>query len=167
VKRAMLARIAIGIFILAAATNGASAAIWAWGCQGKLGHQLVIFNRDKMFLVDGKPVRGNLRKAITDKITALSDAKTTSFEPNNLNSGFEDKTIEFTRNDAESKKIVITEQSSRQTSHRTRMICGRDETIDTFRKIYRYQNGKDDPKTITMQCFEYTLSTRGGRKGCD
>jgi hypothetical protein len=31
-----------------------NAAIWAWGCQGQLGPQLVIFNRDTMYVVEGK-----------------------------------------------------------------------------------------------------------------
>lgn len=47
------------------------------------------------------------------------------------------------------------------------MICGRDEVTDTFRKVYRYERDNETPRTLTMQCIEYTLSTRGGRKGCD
>jgi hypothetical protein len=85
----------------------------------------------------------------------------------NTNEGFESKTLEFIRHDDASKEIVLTEQSSRRISHRARLICGRDDILDIFQKVYRYARENDTPRSITMQCFDYTLSTRGGRKGCD
>jgi hypothetical protein len=160
-------RIIVCICALFAATNSASAAVWAWGCQGQLDRQLVIFNRDKLFVASGKLPRGNVRKAIEDKMTELAKGKDAGYEDQNGNEGFDDKTREFARHDDPKKKIVLTEKSSRTTSHRARVICGRDETIDTFRKIFRYQREGGPPRNITMQCFEYMLSTRGGRKGCD
>ena len=42
-----------------------------------------------------------------------------------------------------------------------------DDITDTFRKAYRYERDGEPPRTLTMTCIEYTLSTRGGRKGCD
>jgi hypothetical protein len=32
--------------------------------------------------------------------------------------------------------------------------------------VYRFQREDEPARDITMQCFEYQLSTRGGRKGC-
>lgn len=110
----------------------------------------------------------NLGKLRGDK--ALNDLikdGAVGYDAQNVNSGFEEKAIEFTRDKEPKGKITLTEQSSRRVSHRARLICGRDEVIDTFRKVYRYARDNEKPRTFTLQCSEYTLSTRGGRKGCD
>jgi hypothetical protein len=163
----MTLRFIVCVCAFFAGVNGASAAIWAWGCQGQLGQQLVIFDRNTLFFARGKLPRGDVRKAIEDKMTQLTQAKDAGYEDQNGNEGFEDKTRSFARRDEPKKTIVLTEKSSHRTSHRSRLICGRDETIDTFRKIFRIQREGEPPRDLTMQCFEYMLSTRGGRPGCD
>jgi hypothetical protein len=47
------------------------------------------------------------------------------------------------------------------------VICGRDEDTDLYRKVYRYERDGEPARDVTMQCMEYQLSTRGGRKGCN
>jgi hypothetical protein len=159
--------ILIGAVLATSIPLFAQAAIWNWGCQGQLGGQLVVFNRDRIYVVDGKMAPGNVRNAIENKMAELTKGKDAGYLDQNGNEGFDVDTREFARNEDTSKKIAMTETSSRRTSHHTRLVCGRDETIDTFRKAFRFQREDEPARTITMQCFEYTLSTRGGRKGCD
>jgi hypothetical protein len=77
-----------------------------------------------------------------------------------------EKTIVFKRPDDEKRKVTFTEKSSRKISHTHKLICGRDEDTDLYRKVYSYQRENEPVRTITMQCMEYQLSTLGGRKGC-
>ena len=147
----------------------ASAGVWAWGCLGPLAgpDQQVVFNRYQMVVLAGKRPAPKLHDLLGD--SALNDlikGDVVGFDPNNVNEGLIER-IEFTRDKDPKGKITLTEQSSRRTHHRARLICGRDEVTDTFRKVYRYQRDNEKPRTLTMQCIEYTLSTRGGRKGCD
>ena len=58
------------------------------------------------------------------------------------------------------------EKSSKCISHKRRPFCGRDEDTDVYRKTFSLQRENEAPRDITMQCMEYQLSTRGGRK-CD
>lgn len=146
--------------------NGASAAVWAWGCQGQIGGQQVIFNRYAMAVVDSKRRLGNLTGLIDDKIDDLIDGNSVAYQPQNTNEGFNNKTIEFVHGTDAKRKIILTELSSRKFSSKSRLVCGRDETTETFRKVFRYQRENEPPRDITMQCIEYQLSTRGGRKGC-
>ena len=74
--------------------------------------------------------------------------------------------MDFTRADDPKRKIVLTEKSSRKISHSHKLICGRDQDEDIFRKVYHFQREDEPARDIVMQCFEYQLSTRGGRKGC-
>ncbi len=37
------------------------------------------------------------------------------------------------------RTLVLTEKSSQRVSHKHKLICGRDEDTDTFRKVYRFQ----------------------------
>ncbi len=142
--------------------NGASAGIWAWGCQGQIGEQQLIFNRYSLFVVHGTQKMGNVRKLVDEKIDGLVKADKTEFERIDVNAGLESP-LEFTRTGDETRKLVLTEKSSRKTSSRSKLVCGRDETVDIFRKVYRYEHGGEAARDITMQCIEYQLSTRGGR----
>jgi hypothetical protein len=45
-------------------------------------------------------------------------------------------------------------------------LCGRDEDIVVYRKVYRYQRENGPARNITMECMDYQLSTLAGRKGC-
>ena len=149
---------------LIAASGSASAGIWSWRCQGQLGEQQVIFNRDSMAVIDSKKPLGDIRKSDRKTEALLQDAAVT-YDPNNGNEGLA-KEIEFTRRSEEKHKIVLTEQSSRTISSQHRVICGRDEDTDISRKVYRFQRDSEPARDITMQCLHYQLSTSGGRKGC-
>jgi len=71
-------RIVIGLCALLAGTNAASAAILSWGCQAQLGDQRVLFNRDGLYIVDGKAPAGKPKKftadSVGDAITELKQA---------------------------------------------------------------------------------------------
>jgi hypothetical protein len=162
----MTIRIIIGLCALLAATNGASAAIWAWGCQGQLGDQQVIFNRYSMVIVDTKVKMGDIRKLRMDDIELPPGSPSSVAYDTPNGDGFE-KTMEFPRHDDAKRKIVLSEKSSRRISHKHKLICGRDEDTDIFRKVYSFQRENEPARDITMQCMEYQLSTRDGRKGCD
>jgi hypothetical protein len=155
------------VIVSIAASNGASAAIWDWGCQGQLGGQQVIFNRYSMVVVDTKAKLGDVHKLRLGEIKLPAGSPpSVAYNPADQNGGFE-QTMEFTRDDDSKAKLVLTEKSSRRVSHRHKLICGRDEDTDIYRKVYSFQPGDEPARDITMQCIEYQLSTRGGRKGCD
>jgi hypothetical protein len=147
-------------------SGGASAAIWEWGCQGQLGDQQIIFNRESMVVVDTRQKMGDIRKLRMTKIELPKESPPhVDYNPGDYNGGLI-QTMDFTRSDDAKRKIVLVERSSRKISHRHKLICGRDEDEDIFRKVYRFERENEPPRDITMQCFEYQLSTRGGRKGC-
>ncbi len=149
-----------------APSGGASAGVWDWRCQGQLGDQQVVFNRESMAVLDSKkPLDDIMNKNSEEKIGALLKGASVTYEPQNGNDGLSG-TLEFVRHDDPKHKVVLTEQSSKKISRKARLICGRDETTDIFRKVYRYQRDDEPARDITMQCLEYQLSTRGGRKGC-
>jgi len=150
-----------------AATNGASAAIWNWGCQGQLGGQHIIFNRHSMVVVDTKSKLGDIRKLNLGKIEFPPGVPPyVEYDPADQNGGFE-QTMEFTRQDDPKRTAVFTEKSSRKISSKHDVICGRNENTDIYRKVYSFEREDEPARDITMQCIEYQLSTRGGRKGCD
>jgi hypothetical protein len=150
---------------MVAIPNGAFAAILGWGCQGQLGPQQVIFNRESMVVVDTKQKMGNIRKLRMSKIELPPGSPpSVAYNPTN-DDGFM-KTMEFTRSDDPKRTVVFTELSSRQTSSTHRLICGRDEDIVVYRKVYRYQREDEPARNITMECMDYQLSTLAGRKGC-
>jgi hypothetical protein len=163
----MSIRFAIGVFLLLAANSGASAAVWEWGCQAQVGEQQIIFNRYSLIVVDTKVKMGPVRKLRMDEFDLPPGSPpNVKYLPEESNGGFE-KTITFTRKDDPKRKITLTEKSSRRLSHKHRLICGRDEDTDIFRKVYRLEREDQPARDITMQCLEYQLSTRGGRPGCD
>lgn len=148
------------------ASNAASAAVWAWGCQAQVGGQQLIFNRYSMVVVDSKVKMGDVRKLrMNDIELPPGSPPSVKYEPVDINGGFE-KTMVFTHTDDAKRKVTLTETSSRLVSHKHKLICGRDEDLDIHRKVYRYQREDEPARDITMQCMEYNLSTRGGRKGC-
>jgi hypothetical protein len=162
----MLARIVIGLSVLFTAASGASAAVWQWGCQGQLGDQQIIFNRESMVIVDSKVKMGDVRSLrMTRMELPPGSPPHVDYTPMEANTGL-DKSLEFTRVGDDRRKAAFAELSSKQISHKARLVCGRDETIDVFRKVYRFMREDEPPRTITMQCMEYQLSTRGGRPGC-
>ena len=84
-----------------------------------------------------------------------------TFQTDTENSGFE-PTIGFAKSD--DLKVVLTEKSSRTISDRTRRVGPRDEIITIMKKQYSYVRGKDAPRMIAMDCMEYMLTTKGGRR---
>jgi hypothetical protein len=162
----MQMRIIVALCAMLAATNGASAAIWEWGCQAQVGGQQVIFNRTSMVIVDTKVKMGDIRKLRMSELDLPAGSPpSVKYEPDDASSGLE-KTMSFMRKDDAKRKLTLTEKSSQRMSRRHKLICGRDEDEDIFRKVYRYQRDDEPARDITMQCLEYQLSTLGERKGC-
>jgi hypothetical protein len=165
--RAPIAVCACALLIVIGAAAPADAAIWAWGCQGQLGGQQVIFNRYSLVVVDTKQKLGDIHKLRMTEIELPPGTPShASYAAEDDEGGFL-KTMAFTRKDERKRKVTLIEQSSRQISHQHKLICGRDEDTVIYRKVYRYQREEEPARTISMQCLEYQLSTRGGRKGCD
>ena len=149
------------------APKSASAAVWSWGCQAQLGPQQIVFNRFSLVVVDTKQKMGDIRNLRATEIDLPPGSPpNANYAAEDANDGFE-KTMVFKLKDDPKRKVTLTEKSSRRISHTHKLICGRDEDTDIFLKVYSYAHENDPPRDITMQCMEYQLSTRGGRKGCD
>ncbi len=143
-------------------SSSASAGVDVWGCQGTIGDQQVAYNRYVLAVVPAKQKLRPLR-AIMDSETIVEsgDDPASSYS----GGGIEvfDKVLEFSRQDKTNNKVTLTEKSSRTISSKSRLICGRDESTDIYRKVYRYQHEDEPVRDITMQCIHFQLSTRGGR----
>jgi len=153
--------------------GSASAAVWHWACQGELGDQRILFDREGLYIASGKDAAGKPVKVTADSIQEAivlvkKDGGFTEFAPDDANGGLESP-ITFSQTDGEKQeqKVVFTERSSKRISHRHRIVACRDEDTDLYRKVYRYQRDGEPARNITMHCMEYQLSTKGGRKGCD
>ncbi len=164
-KHAIVAGIGVALAAIGAASD-ASAGVWRWGCIGPLGDQQILFTRYNLIVVPTKPPRGKLEEIIASDDLAKGASDIEQFIATDVNSGFT-PTLEFTFGDGGKNKITLTEKSSKRLSHHTAMICGRDEERDVFRKVYRYRHTDEAPRDLTLQCMEYTLSTRGGRPCID
>src|SRR5262249_38062621 len=146
---------------IAIAPIPAQAGILSFGGQGQLGDQQFVFNRYQAFVVDSKKKLGAVKDPLKDSI-ADSPAddpggyyRQTQTRP--------EKTIGFERTDDAERKLTLTEKSSKTLSKKHKLICGRDEDSATYRKVFTYQREDEPAREITMQCVEYSLSTRGGR----
>lgn len=172
-KHAIVAGIGAALAAIGAAGD-AAAGVWRWGCIGPLGDQQILFTRYNLIVVPAKPARGKLEDIIASNDLAQGLAQALAqgasdieqYIATDVNSGFT-PTLEFTRGDDGKNKITLAEKSSRRLSHHAAMVCGRDEERDVYRKVYRYQHNDEAPRDITLQCMEYTLSTRGGRPCID
>ena len=154
----------IALLIAALPLSGAQAAVWAWGCQGQFGDEQLIFNRYNMAIFkSGKWKLGDVKRLINDDIKTPPDTTADKYDPQNTNEAFEYSTIEFLGKDDPKRKATLTEKSSKRLSHRHKNIGGRDEDVDTYRKVYAFKRGNEPFRDITMQCIEYQLSTCGGR----
>jgi hypothetical protein len=138
----------------------ADAASWRWGCQGGADKEQVIFGRYTLVIAPLETSYGKLNDLIHKDQLPSEDPKNL-FQSTEVNGGFE-KSLEFKNDDGET--LVLTEQTSRRISNRERRVGPRDETTTTMTKTYRYVRGSDAPRTVTMTCMEYTLSTKGGRR---
>jgi hypothetical protein len=155
------------------AAGSAPAAVWHWACQGELGDQRVLFDRDGLYIVNGKAPAGKPAKLTAESIQEAialvkKGAGFTEFGPDDSNGGLESPiTFSLTGANKQTQKVVFTEGSTKQISHRHRIVACRDEDTDLHRKVYRYERDGEPARDITMMCMEYQLSTKGGRKGCD
>ena len=155
--------------------GSASAGVWAWACQGELDEQRILFDRDGLYIAGKEPTvkPGKLTsqftaQSIEEAINAVKKAGDfTRFGPEDENGGLASPIRFLLTDDKQKLKVVFTERSSKQISHRHKVVCGRDEDTDLYRKVYRYERDGELARDITMQCMEYQLSTRGGRKGCN
>jgi hypothetical protein len=163
----MRARIILLATALAATPLSAQAAILNYGCQGQLGEQQVFFDREALFVVRGTKLPKFSADKFGDAIAAAKESKDllAKYEP--ADAGGLDETVKFARKDDETRRVTLTEKSSRRVSHKHRMICWRNEDTDVYRKTYRFEREYEPARDITMQCYEYQLSTKGGHEGCD
>lgn len=149
----------------------AQAAIYKYGCLGRLGDQQIIFDGDALYIVKtgghaGKPLKFSVDN-FGDVIAAAKASKELDATYVPADSGGLDETVKFTQKEDETRRVTLTEKSSRRVSHKHRMICWRTEDTDVYRKAYRYVREHEPARDITMQCYEYQLSTKGGHEGCD
>src|SRR5262249_7027143 len=151
------------------AADPVSAAIWEWGCMGALGNEQIAFNRNRLIVISGKTLPGKLddfvhggQFASQAGHSATAIAIVATYQPDASNDGL-GATLRFTGEGVD-RKLTLTELSSRRIRHWARLIAHcRDETIDRFRKSYRVQRDQELPRTVTLICMEYQLSTKGGR----
>ena len=160
-KHAIMACAWIAVIAIGGAGN-AAAAVWRWGCIGPLGDRQIIFSRSGLIVVARKTPLGTLHDVIfRDDLTKGLD----DYEGYNLdedNAGFQPK-MAYTSQDDAKRKLIMVEKSSQRISHRSHLVCGRDEITDIFRKVYRFKPDDASPQTVIMQCMEYQLTTTGGR----
>jgi hypothetical protein len=143
-----------------ALSSEANAAVWAWGCKGRLGDDAIAFNRNSLIVAPAKTVRVKMKE-----LGNGADVETTeglNFNADDNNSGFEKRML-FTEASDNGRKVTLTELSSRKVSERKGRIGPREEYTTLFKKIYRYALDGDKPQTVAMDCIEYMLTTRGGR----
>jgi hypothetical protein len=164
-KHAIVAGIGVALAAIGVASD-ASAGVWRWGCIGPLGDQQILFSRYHLIVVPAKPPRGKLEDIIASDDLAQGATDVEQYIATDVNSGFT-PTLEFTRGNDGQNKLTLTEKSSKRLAHHAAMVCGRDEERNVFRKLYRYRHNDEAPRDITLQCMEYTLSTRGGRPCID
>ena len=156
-----IARLTLAL-TLAGVASSADAAVWAWGCRGKLGTNEVIFNRNTLVVISGNGPKLPLKVLVQREEPVEEKIDAVRFNADDNNGGFE-KRITFTKQDDDKAKLTLTEKSSRKTSYRTGRVGPRDEIWTTWRKVYRYAPGGEPTRDITMDCGEYTLTTKGGR----
>ena len=113
-------------------------------------------------IAPAKPPFGKLDDLfkIDDLVAKFPDAE--GYNADSSNDGLQ-QTMTYTNQSDEKNKLTFTEKSSRTISHRCHLVCGRDEDNSTERKTYRVERTGTAPIDVTLQCREYTLSTRGGR----
>jgi hypothetical protein len=152
-----------GIALMSLITGGdASAGVWQWGCMGPTGRDQVAFNRGALIVVPKDTSLGALDALIRlDDLTAkFPDAA--GYNADDDNSGFQ-RAMVFTSQDESSGKLILRQESSTRISHHQHMVCGRDEIVDLYRKVYRYDPPHEPARTIPLRCMEYVLTTTGGR----
>jgi hypothetical protein len=161
-------RYGVGVVVLACIfATDAEAAIWRWGCAGSLGKVQIVSNRYHLLVMPREVEHGKLEELIAiddltkdEKIAKGTVAGISEFDADDANSGLV-KEMTFTSTD---HTLTLVERSSKTIQHHVSLVQGcRDEIIDRFRKVYRYSFDDEPPREATLECMEYTLTTRGGR----
>jgi len=163
------ALVALSLACAALAFAGdASAAIWQWGCMGQNGDSQIVSNRYQLLVLPAKMPHGKLYDLIflddltkDEKLPKDSDADIAAYNADDGNSGLV-KQMTFTRDDQSNRNLTLTEKSSKVVAHRLVHGC-RDQITDRFRKVYRLQADDAPPRDVTLECIDYTLTTRVGR----
>ena len=133
-----------------------SGAVWVPSVALKLA-----FSRNALIVAPKDASLGKLDALIRidDLAGKFPDAQ--AYNPDDDN-GFQ-KTMVFNEQSESVGKLIMREKSSTKISHHQHLICGRDEIVDVYRKVYRYDPPHQPGRNVTLQCMEYVLSTRGGR----
>lgn len=151
------------------AARPASAGDWKWGCTGRQADEQIAFNRYRLAVIAGKGPAGKLEEIVfRSDLTAdktwpgKSRTITATYQPDDVNEGL-GPTLGFKASDGNGK-LTLTELASKRTKRRAKLVAGcRDETREWFEKRYRLERGSEPPRTVTLKCMEYMLSTKGGR----
>ena len=91
---------------LAGMASSADAAIWAWGCRGKLATDEIIFNRNILAVISGHGPKLPLKTLIQREEPIEEKVEAVRFNSNDSNGGFE-KTMTFTFSIACSSTLII------------------------------------------------------------
>jgi hypothetical protein len=152
----------------------ASAAVWHWACKGELGDQRILFDQDGLYIASSNGPTGTpgnfTMETITEAIVGLKKGGGfTGFGLEKADDELASRILVFSLTDdkKQEQRVTFTARSSKRISHKHRIVACRDEDTDLYRKVYRYERESEPAREISMQCMEYQLSTRGGRKGCD
>lgn len=171
-RRTRVARVVLcAAAAILAMTVAADAAVWRWGCSGRLGNEWIAFDREMLRIYPGKAAPGALNDFVLEGafLPAAKAAKSGRTEPvprvtylsDDNNGGLVGK-IDFTG--ANKERLTLVEVTSKTVSKKERLAFGcRDESHVRYRKVYRIEQPGQPPGQIDMQCINYTLSTRGGR----
>jgi len=159
-KRAIAASLGLAVSVLCFGT--ATAGDWQWGCLGATGDEQILFSRYTLVIAPAKPALGKLEDLfrIFDLSEKFPDAE--AYNAEQTNDGLQ-KTMTYTSQSNPKNKVTLTETSSKEISHRHHLVCGRDEDTTIERKVYRVERPNATPISVTLQCREYLLTTRGGR----
>jgi hypothetical protein len=144
-------------------TSTVDAAVWSWGCMGKLGKGELIFNRGALLVLPEPLPALKLKPMVMRDTPVPDDVEGDRFNLSDDNVGLVRK-MEFTSQDSPTRTLTLTERSSRQTSDHHGRVGPRDEIWTTWTKVYRYALEGERPREVTMSCGEYNLTTKGGRQ---
>ena len=152
----------LSAFIGIVAACPASAGDWQWGCMGPLGDEQILFSRFSLIIAPAKPALGKLQDLYTIADLGEKFPEAAAYNAEQTNDGLQ-KQMTYTAQDNPRNSLTLTEKSSKDISHRHRLVCGRDEETSIERKVYRVERSNAAAVDVTLQCREYLLTTRGGR----
>lgn len=158
----------VGVALAALGAGEVSAGVWAWGCSGRVGDGQYLFNRYRLLRLPTAIGPADLLRLIfltdmtTDPMLAkIAPEKISRFQAEDANSGLAERMVFFAEGDG-STRLDLIQTRSKRVSHKLVPGC-RDEITDRFAKTYRIELHGAPATTAEFVCFDYTLSTRGGR----